>query len=84
MTNAARLEQILVIRKGPDNRPISFSVDLKQTLKGNVATSPLLAAADVVYVPKSKIANATNFVDQYIRDLLLFEGFRVGYDLNDP
>ena len=39
----------------------------------------LLQPDDIVYVPKSAIAKANKFVNQYIENLLLFRGVSLGF-----
>ena len=76
----AKPEDVIVIRKGPEDRPIPFRVNLKQTIDGeNPAREFQLQAYDVVYVPKSWIAEADKFVNQYIEQLLLFKGTTLGF-----
>lgn len=72
----------LIIRKGTDNRPLPIRVNLKNALYG--AEAGQLQPYDVVYVPKSFIAEANLFVSQYIEKLLLFKGFNFGvyYELD--
>ena len=55
-------------------------VDLKGTLDGTATGSGVqLQPQDVVYVPKTFIAEANKFVKQYIEDLLLFKGVSLGF-----
>lgn len=80
----AKPEETIVIRKGEGNRPIPIHVDLENALYGKSGEAPFqLQSFDIVYVPKSSIAKANKFVEQYIQKLLLFRGwdFSVGYDL---
>jgi len=68
---SAHLRQIIVIRKGPDGRPVGHAVDLKPVQTGeNPGNDVLLQPYDVVFVPRSKIANVGLFVKQYIREAL--------------
>ena len=47
------------------------SVDVRPVQEGDhPETDVLLAANDVVFVPRSKIANVDNFVEMYIREVL--------------
>lgn len=81
----AQPSETLVIRKGPDRRPIPIQVDLDAVIRGGEnAADFMLQPEDVVYVPKSPIAKANQFVNQYIENLLLFRGVTFGfvYDLN--
>jgi len=79
-------EGAIIIRKGPENQPVPIRVDLKGALYGNGSAANMpLQPYDVVYVPKSAIAKANKFVQQYIENLLLFRGVSLGfsYDLNN-
>jgi protein involved in polysaccharide export with SLBB domain len=76
----AQPSETLVIRKGPDNRPIPMRVDLSAALNGNTnAPDLILRPDDIVYVPKSPIAKANQFVNQYIEQLFLFRGVSLGF-----
>ena len=60
-----------MIRRGADGKPTGHSIDLRQVEHGTEPeTDILLQPYDVVYVPKSKIANINLFIQQYIRGLL--------------
>lgn len=74
----ANEENAIVIRKGPDNRPIPIRVNLDEVLHGNMEETQL-RPSDIVYIPKSFIANANQFVNQYIENLLLFRGVSLGF-----
>ena len=80
----AKPENVILIRKGPDNRPVAMVVDLAAVVSGeHIENDIYLMPSDIVYVPKTFIAKAGKFVDQYLRRVLfldhLFEG--VGYAL---
>jgi len=76
----AQPSETLVIRKGPDNRPVPMRVDLSAALNGNTnAPDLILRPDDIVYVPKSPIAKANQFVNQYIEQLFLFRGVSLGF-----
>lgn len=78
--NTAQPSETLVIRKGPDNRPIPVRVDLSTMLSGSANGQDFrLQPDDVVYVPKSSIAQANLFVKQYIEELFLFRGVSLGF-----
>ena len=73
-------EAAIVIRKGPDRQPVPLGVNLKTAAYGATSEAGVpLQPQDVVYVPKSAIAEANKFVKQYIEDLLLFRGVSVGF-----
>jgi protein involved in polysaccharide export with SLBB domain len=72
--------ETLVIRKGPDNRPIPMQVDLAAVLSGTTNGKDFrLQPDDILYVPKSSIAKVNLFVNQYIEHLLLFRGASLGF-----
>jgi protein involved in polysaccharide export with SLBB domain len=82
----AQPQETIVIRKGPDNRPVPVRLDLAAAMKGSPeAIHFYLQPDDVVYVPKSAIAEANKFVNQYIERLILFRGFSFGvtYQINE-
>jgi len=67
----ARRKEVLVIRPGPDSKPVGTIVDVKQILrKGQIANDFPLAPLDIVYVHHKKIVNVNIFVQQYISDNL--------------
>jgi protein involved in polysaccharide export with SLBB domain len=67
----------IIIRRGLDNKPVPIRVDLKDALYGGAVG--YLTPQDVVYVPKTFIAEANKFVNQYIENLLLFKGVSLGF-----
>lgn len=83
----AKPEAVLIIRKGADNRPLPIAVDLGAVMKGGQKVSSMqrLEPNDIVYIPKTAIAEANKFVNQYIENLLLFKGVNLGfsYELRD-
>jgi protein involved in polysaccharide export with SLBB domain len=84
--DTAQPRETIVIRKGADNRPIPVRVDLAAVLSGATNGEDFsLQPDDILYVPKSPIAKANLFVNQYIEQLLLFRGVSFGftYELRD-
>jgi polysaccharide biosynthesis/export protein len=64
-------EQVILIRRDPSGKPVGHSVDLKKVVIGRESEGDvLLQPFDVVYVPRSKIADAGIWVDQYIREMM--------------
>ncbi len=67
----ARTKEILVIRQRKDQDPLIVAVNLESINSGaDFSQNIVLAPYDIVYVPRSPIANADLWVKQYIRDLL--------------
>ena len=80
--DTADKNNVKIIRAGADNQPQTYTLNLEQTADN--ATPDLkfqLQAGDVVYIPKTGIAEAGVWMDQHIRRLLLFNGFSAGYSL---
>lgn len=70
--------EALVIRRGDKNELTPYRVDLDRALANNMRTAEFtLQPYDVIYVPKSRIAEADKFIKQYVQDLLLFRGWGI-------
>ena len=77
---SARPDKTIIIRKGPGNQPIPIELNLTDIIQGTSAQANLvLNPHDIVFVPKSGIAKANKFVNQYIENLLLFRGVSFGF-----
>ncbi len=62
--------------KRPQDAPIPIHVDLEESINGETTTGDIaLQPSDIVYVPKSAIANVNLFVNQYIKGVLMFRGW---------
>jgi protein involved in polysaccharide export with SLBB domain len=71
--DTARLNEVVLIRRGADNRRVTTMINLKEALNGNDPNQDImLMPYDIVYIPKSPIANLDVWVDQYIRRLIPF------------
>jgi protein involved in polysaccharide export with SLBB domain len=66
---------ILVVSKGPDGKFISRTTDLS---KMTSASDFMVGRNDLIFVPRSTIARADLWVDQNIRQLLMFTGWSLG------
>jgi polysaccharide export outer membrane protein len=78
------MQSCVLIRKGPDGRPLTYQLDLSDDAvsQGRRDLRVALQPSDVLYVPRSPIANANRFVQQYIVDLLLFRGVQLGFNVD--
>ena len=82
----AKPDAAILIRKGPNNEPLPMRIDLDNVVyEEGIVADIQLQPYDIVYVPKTWIANANKWVDQYISQLLLFRGWSFGftYELRD-
>jgi len=72
---SARRRQVLLIRTQPDGDRIARAVDVRPVLSGkNLTIDPVLQPFDVVFVPRTKISNINLFVQQYVNQIIPFQG----------
>ena len=78
-TKTAHRAQVILIRRTPDGKAIGRSIDIRPVQTGERPEDDvLLAANDVIFVPRSKIGNVNVFVQMYIRDALPISYFPIG------
>lgn len=71
LLEGAHRKQIILIRKGPDGRPVGRAIDIRPIQDGvDPSVDVPVRPFDIVDVPRSKIAAVDLFVKQYIRDAL--------------
>jgi len=71
----AKLKNILVIRH-EDGIRTAFSLDVRAALKGDTPHAPFyLHSQDIVYVPRTTIVNAGQWIDQHINRIVPQTGF---------
>jgi protein involved in polysaccharide export with SLBB domain len=75
----ARITEVIVIRRRQDGRPLVIPVNIKAAISGVDVSQDLgLMPYDVVFVPRSTLASANLFVDQFISKMIPVNfGFRV-------
>jgi uncharacterized protein involved in exopolysaccharide biosynthesis/protein involved in polysaccharide export with SLBB domain len=75
LKDTARRHDVRVIRRKADKKPLVIPVDLAQVFNGtDINQDIVLQPYDIVYVPKSTIANVNVWVQQYI-----YNNFRIGF-----
>jgi len=80
--DTAKRNEIFIIRRGLDNKPVVFVMNMEKVIDGTERSQDIsLMPNDIVYVPKSSIANVNVWVDQYIRKNIPL-GIGFGYNLN--
>lgn len=69
LKDVGELEEVLVLRRGIENRPIVFRINLREVVEGTAAQDQdvRLMPYDIVYVSRSGIGDVNRFVDLYIR-----------------
>lgn len=80
-TTAAKRRQVVILRRTADGRFMRRTVDLNKGSNQGGADLVPLRRFDLVYVPRSDIAEANLFLQQYFRDLIPIS-FGFSYDLN--
>ena len=79
LKDTARKGEVLIIRRGEGNKPLVSSVNLNKVVDGTDILQDIpLKPFDIVYVPRSSIANVNVWVDQYIRKNIPIE-FSTGF-----
>jgi polysaccharide export outer membrane protein len=81
-TRDANMEQVVVISRRADGRPEAAVLDLKDMIsQGNLAQDVFLKQYDVVYVPRTKLAQAALVGDQLWRLIPLTFSINGSYSL---
>ena len=80
----ADMSAIVLIRKGKNGEPLPFHLDLSDEAiaAGRPDLQVALTPSDVIYIPRSPIANGNRWVQQYITDLVLFKGIQLGFGVS--
>ena len=69
----SRMDQVVVIRQRPGQHAMLRTVDLRRFVATGEADSGIaLASEDIVFVPRSRIAEVDLWIDQYVNRLLPF------------
>lgn len=73
---SAKTDRVVIIRRGPGGRAMMRTVNLQSAMKapGGADFVPL-RRFDVIYVPRSNIAEAGLFMQQWFRDISPIQGF---------
>ena len=61
---------VMVVRHGKDGRQHGYALDLKSSLDGKEARPFLLQPRDIIYVPRTRIANIDQWISQHLYKLL--------------
>jgi polysaccharide biosynthesis/export protein len=73
--DTARRDEVIVIRRGEAGKSSITTLNLAKVIDGtDIGQDIQLAPFDIVYVPKSKIANVNLWVDQYLAKTILVPG----------
>jgi protein involved in polysaccharide export with SLBB domain len=71
---------VLLIRQGPGNQTLAMMVNMKKVLDGtDLGQDIYLKPFDIVYVPKTAIANANLWIEQYLTRMVPRIGFTAAF-----
>jgi len=66
---SARMNEVIVIRRGPDFKPYLIALDVEKAMKGiDIKQDIFLQPYDIVIVPRSNIADLNLWLSQYVRN----------------
>ncbi len=82
--DTARINEIILIRRSPTNEPLAIPINLEEIINNkNMKQDILLLPFDIVFLPKSPIANVNKWVQMYIKNNLPFyPGFGYYYSVS--
>ncbi|GIL38076.1 polysaccharide biosynthesis/export family protein [Roseiterribacter gracilis] len=69
--DTAKLSEVVLVRRNAEGRPMLRTVDVEAFLSGKGEDVPL-QGFDIIYVPRSTIAEIDLFVDQYLNKAIPF------------
>ena len=82
-SRTAKLNSVIVMRNGTNTLDI-YRIDVNQILNEGGKDFPL-QPNDIVFVPKTFIAQANDFIDQYVNGMIpRFVHLGLGYNLRNP
>lgn len=82
----ARMSEVVLIRRNPENRPMLRTVNLQQFASTATAAGDVpLVAGDIVFVPRNRISELGLWVDQFINRVVPFNrSFSYAINRNTP
>lgn len=86
LEDVARMDQIVLIRRSPEDRPMLRTVNLQDFISGaSVGGDVPLTAGDIVFVPRTRLAELGLWVDQALNRLIPFNRtFSYAINRNTP
>ncbi|MBU8540740.1 polysaccharide export protein [Roseomonas tokyonensis] len=83
---AARMDQVVLIRRSPDDRPMLRTVNVRAFLSGRAPMTDVpLASGDIVFVPRSRLGEVGLWVDQALNRIIPFSrSFSYAVNRNNP
>ncbi len=79
----ADIKDVLVVSRAPDKSPLTRTVNVKKALKGKLPEEEVLIRPfDIIYVPKSLMLKANEFIDHVYTFVPPFIWFGFSYELH--
>lgn len=73
-TDESRTGQVALIRRGPNNEPMLRLINVREVIEtGFDANDVPLMTGDIIYVPRSSIAEVNLWIDQFINKVVPFQ-----------
>ena len=72
-TDTGRIDEVILIRRSPDGRAMLKLVDVHALLEGRPVDDPRILAGDILFVPKTRIAELGLWVEQFINRVVPFQ-----------
>lgn len=70
----ARYDEVVLIRRSPDNKPMLRTINLRDFIQTGGAPGDVpLASGDILFVPRSSIAETDLWVEQFINRVVPFQ-----------
>lgn len=70
--DSSSMKEIVLMRRSPNNRPMRKLLNVNATLEGSGEAPVRLYQGDILFVPKSSIAEFDSFIDLYVNKALPF------------
>jgi len=80
--DAAEIRNVLVIRQ-TEQRRFGYSIDLRPSLRGEETEPFFLEPYDIVYVPRTRVVQIGQWIDQHINRIVPQFGFRYSQAIGD-
>ncbi len=68
----ARVDSVILVRNGPGGTYVARKLDLDEVVRAGVEEPIALAPHDIIFVPRTPIAEANLWVKQHVTDLIPF------------
>lgn len=79
---SARVDQVIILRRGAGEKPLAYSTNYRAAVSGADPSSDVrLAPYDVVYVPRSDVADVYTYFNQYLQQFVP-SAFGMSYSFN--